>query len=77
MWNKSIQSLVLGSYFWGYTLACFPAGILAGKLGGKRVLGYGLCVCSLATLLYPLAAHFNYRALLVVRFIAGMGQVSW
>ncbi|XP_076450040.1 putative transporter slc-17.2 isoform X2 [Babylonia areolata] len=77
-WPKEIQGLVLGSFFWGYLLTQVPGGWLASRYGGKRVLGYCMCACSVLTLLMPLAARADYRVLMVMRILAGVCQgVVW
>lgn len=76
LWSKRTQGLILGSFFWGYLLTQLPGGWLASRFGGKRVLGYCMCACSLLTLLMPLAARTDYRFLLALRILAGICQVS-
>lgn len=53
----------------------FPGGWLAGRYGGKHVFGWSMLVCALATLLTPLAAQTSVPLLMIVRAIAGLGQV--
>ncbi|KAK3593079.1 hypothetical protein CHS0354_038105 [Potamilus streckersoni] len=77
-WEKEVQGLVLGSFFWGYMVTQLPGGWLASHYGGKRVFGWFVFVCSVATLLTPFAARTDLKLLIAVRVIAGIGQgVVW
>ncbi|CAG9786488.1 unnamed protein product [Diatraea saccharalis] len=62
-WERSIQDTILSSFFWGYIMLQIPAGILAGKFGGK-FLAFGAMTCTgVINLLVPLAAvHVSYQA---------------
>ncbi|XP_060604620.1 sialin-like isoform X2 [Ruditapes philippinarum] len=71
-WNKSIQGVILGSFFWGYLLTQIPGGWLATKVGGKRVLGYSMLGATIATFLTPFAAQTHYIMLIVLRVIVGI-----
>lgn len=75
-WPKEIQGLLLGAFFWGYLTTQIIGGWMASRFGGKRVFGYFMLVCALATLLMPVGARIDYRLLLALRIIAGLCQVS-
>ena len=75
-WSKETQGLILGSFFWGYMTTQIAGGWLAARIGGKRVYGWFMFGCSVCTLLMPLAARTDFRFLLVLRFLAGVGQVG-
>ena len=53
-----------------------PGGWLAGKFGGKRVLGTGLTIVALATVLLPELARVDYRFVYALRVIMGVASVS-
>lgn len=76
LWNKKIQGIILGSFFWGYLLTQIPGGWLATKIGGKRVYGYSMLGATIATLLTPVAADAHYIVLVVLRVIVGITSVS-
>ena len=76
MWDKPLQGLVLGSFFWGYIVTQMPGGWLASRFGGKRVFGWFMFLSSVATLLSPVAARNSPYFLIVLRVIVGVGQVS-
>ncbi|XP_045189876.2 uncharacterized transporter slc-17.2-like isoform X2 [Mercenaria mercenaria] len=71
-WNKSVQGVILGSFFWGYLLTQIPGGWLATKIGGKRVFGYSMLGATIATFLTPFAAQTHYIFLIVLRVIVGI-----
>ena len=49
---------------------------MAGKFGGKRVLGLGVLITALATVLMPTAARWDYRAVYVLRALMGLAEVK-
>ncbi|XP_055911749.1 sialin-like [Eupeodes corollae] len=71
-WDETTQGLVLGSFYYGYTLTQIPGGRMAEIYGGKMIYGIGVLTCAVFTLLTPLAARWNLTAMLAVRFIAGL-----
>ena len=75
VWSKKIQGHVLGSFFWGYMVTQIPGGYLAARFGGKHVFGWFMLLCAVSTLFMPLAARVSYIFLIVLRILAGIGQV--
>ncbi|XP_073974925.1 putative inorganic phosphate cotransporter isoform X3 [Rhodnius prolixus] len=74
-WSESTQGLILSSFFWGYVITQVPGGILADKFGGKLILGIGLAISSIGTLITPLAARTGgSAAFMAVRVVMGLGQ---
>ena len=49
-----------------------PGAWIALKLGGTRVFGYGVLLTALLTLLTPVAARYNFMALVGVRVFEGL-----
>ena len=76
MWSKELQGVILGSFFWGYILTQIAGGWLAGRFGGKRVLGYSMLATAVATLLTPVGSYGSPYILMMLRLICGMGEVS-
>lgn len=64
-------SLAAGFYF-AYALCQLPAGALADRFGGKRVLGIGALLWSISTLLTGFVD--SVFALFVLRLMLGMGE---
>lgn len=73
-WNEELQGVILGSFFYGYIVTQIPAGRLAEKFGAKILLGLGVLVTSVFTLLTPLAARLGVFAFIVVRVLEGIGE---
>ncbi len=67
---------MLGAYFWGYIVTQLPGARLAETFSAKWVLWASVMVNVVFTLLTPGAAEISYIAVLVVRFIEGLGAVS-
>ncbi|XP_063916319.1 sialin-like [Zophobas morio] len=71
-WDSNIQSLILGSYFWGYTITCIPGGILAEKIGPTRTVMMASLISGFLTFIDPFVASWNYIAFILTRFLIGM-----
>ena len=63
------------SFFWGYVLTQVPGGWLAQRIGGKRVIFWGVLLSAVTSILSPEAARLSPYALIVMRFLSGIGQV--
>ncbi|XP_049873018.1 putative inorganic phosphate cotransporter isoform X2 [Pectinophora gossypiella] len=74
-WDLSIQNTVLSSFFWGYILLQIPAGMLAGRFGGKMLI-FGSMLCTgIVNLFVPLAAsHGGWMAVCACRILMGLFQ---
>ncbi|CAL1531040.1 unnamed protein product [Lymnaea stagnalis] len=73
-WDKSTTSLMLSSFFYGYITTQVVGGWLAGRFGGKKVLGIGVGLTALCTLLVPVGARWDYRAVLALRILMGIAE---
>ncbi|XP_046556711.1 uncharacterized transporter slc-17.2-like [Haliotis rubra] len=73
-WTKGEQSGILSAYFYGYIITQIPAGILASKYGGKRVMFVGLLIGSIVSLLLPIGARTSIYLVYVLRVILGVSQ---
>jgi MFS transporter, ACS family, solute carrier family 17 (sodium-dependent inorganic phosphate cotransporter), other len=73
-WDLETRGIVLSSFFAGYLLLQIVGGRLADRFGGKIVLGIGVLVWSLFTLLTPPAAFLGLGILLLARIGMGMGE---
>ena len=74
-WDKDLQGLILGSFFYGYICTQIPGGWLAEKFGGKWLFGLGVLGTAILTLLTPVAARLSVGTLLAVRVVEGIGEV--
>ncbi|XP_058066948.1 putative inorganic phosphate cotransporter [Anopheles bellator] len=70
-WSQSIQSHILGAYFYGYLLTSLPAGPLAERYGPQRLIGYSFLLCAAVTALFPLLAMIDATAIIAGRFLIG------
>ena len=73
-WSAQTQGTVLSSFFMGYLLLQIVGGRLADRFGGKVVLGTGVLLWSLFTILTPPAAHMGLATLIAARVLMGMGE---
>lgn len=71
-----MRGFVNSSFFIGYLLTQVFAGWLSARFGGKWVLGAGMMVTTVATLLSPIAARGSVYLLMMMRIIKGLGSVS-
>lgn len=74
-WDSETQGWILGSFFYGYILTQIPGGYLAGRLGPKWLLGFGILGTVVFTLLTPVAADLGASYLIAVRVMEGIGEV--
>src|SRR5258708_32897246 len=72
-YSEAERGLVLSSFFWGYLWFQLPGGLLADRFGGKRVLGAGVALWSIATFLTPIATA-SFGLLLFMRAALGAGE---
>nr|KAG5706444.1 hypothetical protein BaRGS_032837 [Batillaria attramentaria] len=73
-WDKSVQSGILSSFFYGYIVTQIPGGWLAGRFGGKRVLGIAMIIVAVATLVLPSLARVDYRFVFALRILMGLAS---
>ncbi|KFD53390.1 hypothetical protein M513_05654 [Trichuris suis] len=73
-WNSVTVGAVLGSFFYGYLLTQLPSGWLACKVGGRRLLGFGIGICGALALLTFSAARISPHALIALRVLQGLSQ---
>jgi MFS family permease len=78
VWSKSMQGFGLASYFYGYIITQIPGGWLAGKYGGRNILGVTNIIASGLTMLIPFFSQYGYLALSGCRFFIGLAHgVFW
>jgi len=73
-WSLETQGRVLSSFFVGYLVLQIVGGRLADRFGGKVVLGTGVLLWSLFTMLTPPAARLHLSALILTRAMLGIGE---
>ena len=67
--------MLLGSHLYGNIFTQMIGALLSEKFGGKWVFGAGGFLCSISTLLIPLAARTQIGCAVAARVFFGMGQV--
>ncbi|KAK3105945.1 hypothetical protein FSP39_009222, partial [Pinctada imbricata] len=75
-WAKDTRGLILGSFFWGYTVMQIPGGLLAERYGARIVVTFGMLTVSIFTLLTPVLARGSPYLLIVGRVIIGIGEAT-
>tara|TARA_B100001989_G_scaffold236302_1_gene198150 strand:- start:1891 stop:3138 length:1248 start_codon:yes stop_codon:yes gene_type:complete len=73
-WNETQKGIILGSFYIGYMVTQIYGGVLSDRIGAKIVLGTGLVVWSLFTLITPLAFFGGMVALVIARVGMGLGE---
>uniref|UniRef100_A0A0P4WJ10 Sialin n=1 Tax=Scylla olivacea TaxID=85551 RepID=A0A0P4WJ10_SCYOL len=71
-WSETTQGLILGSFFYGYLFTNFPGGRAAEYFGGKRVLGLGVLLTAIFTVVSPVCAKVSTGLFVAVRIIEGL-----
>ena len=73
-WSETQKGVILGSFYIGYMITQIYGGLLSDRIGAKIVLGTGLVVWSLFTLVTPVAFYGGMIALVVARIGMGLGE---
>lgn len=73
-YSGSEKGLLLASFFIGYIFPQVPAGWLASRLGAKWVLGGGMFISGIFTLLLPIAAEIHLGLAVATRIVVGLGE---
>nr|XP_045614448.1 putative inorganic phosphate cotransporter [Procambarus clarkii] len=73
-WDSQTQGLILGSFFYGYTVTNLVGGRIAEYLGGKVVYGTGILLTSVLTLLSPLCARTSAQLFVAIRILEGITE---
>ncbi|XP_028173313.1 putative inorganic phosphate cotransporter [Ostrinia furnacalis] len=77
-WSKSIQEMVLGSFFLGYTIMMLPMGIVSQKFGWKLPVQIALFVNAIASIAIPwMAAWGGWKAVCACRILQGLSQAGY
>lgn len=77
IWPKSIQEMVLGSFFLGYCIMTFPMGMVVQRWGGKIPLQIALFVNGVASILAPWVIDWGgWKAVCACRILQGLAQAG-
>ncbi|XP_013180216.1 PREDICTED: uncharacterized transporter slc-17.2-like [Papilio xuthus] len=70
-WSTDQQAMILGAYFWCYPITSLVGGMAAERWGPRYVVLITSLASAILTALGPVAARFDYIALIVTRFFLG------
>merc|ERR1711884_443498 len=71
-WEEKDKSNLLSAYFYGYIILQIFGGSLAEKFGTKLVLGSSALVCSILSLLLPIASKESLWISFALRMCQGL-----
>jgi MFS family permease len=71
-WSERDKGWLLGGYFYGYIILQIFGGSLAEKFGSKIVLGVSTIICSILTLIIPIASMENIWLVFAIRVCQGL-----
>lgn len=74
LWDKKLQGLILGAFFWGYLLLQVVGGTLSEKFGAKKIIAIGMFPVSVLNILSPVCARANPYLFLIIRLLVGVGE---
>lgn len=73
VWSNEIQQIILSGYMISYTLPQFFTTRFAMNRGLKLSIPVSLTICSVSLLLTPLASHWGWQCVLLLRLVNGLG----
>tara|TARA_B100000963_G_scaffold128994_1_gene112531 strand:+ start:6973 stop:8220 length:1248 start_codon:yes stop_codon:yes gene_type:complete len=73
-WSETQKGIILGSFYIGYMITQIYGGVLSDRIGAKLVLGTGLIVWSIFTLITPWAFYGGMVMLVIARVGMGLGE---
>lgn len=76
-WDRSLQSKLLASFYYGYIITQIPGGWLARRYGSRDVIGYSFILLVVATILFPVASRAHTYLSFALRVVAGLASVSY
>ena len=74
-WSQTDQSVVLGSFFYGYVASQLFGGFLTEMYGGKWVMGLGTFIEAILALMSPIALKLNKQCFVILRIVQGLAEV--
>ncbi|XP_063985289.1 sialin [Diachasmimorpha longicaudata] len=77
-WSPTVQSAIIGSFYWCYILSQVVGGVLTQYFGTKTVFGGSQLLTAICSLLIPTAADIHYSAMIALRSIQGIASgLTW
>jgi MFS family permease len=76
-WSQVLQSVILGTYYLGYSTTHISGGMLVEKFGVRIVVLWASLFSSFCTALIPLCAQGHHTLVILNRFIVGLCGVIY
>lgn len=73
-WDAETQGIILGCFFYGYTVGNLLGGFVSQYLGGRVTLGISVLFASILSLLSPVCARTSTALFVGVRILSGIFQ---
>ncbi|XP_066974260.1 vesicular glutamate transporter 1-like [Macrobrachium rosenbergii] len=73
-WDAETQGIILGYFFYGYTVGNLLGGFVSQYLGGRVTLGISVLFASILSLLSPVCARTSTALFVGVRILSGIFQ---
>ncbi|XP_076045681.1 putative inorganic phosphate cotransporter [Oratosquilla oratoria] len=73
-WDENVQGLMLAAFFYGYAVSNLFGGRLAEHFGGKVVLGWGIVLTGVFTVISPFCAWVAPELFFAIRVIEGLTE---
>ena len=73
-WTEEQQGLLLGCFFYGYTISVGLLGLTADIIGARYLIGFSLGMSSALSLFYELFANWGFGYLVALRTLQGAVQ---
>nr|CAD7197552.1 unnamed protein product [Timema douglasi] len=70
-WSGTMQGFILSSFYYGYICTQLLGGRLAEMFGAKLVMGPGILLAGILSLLAPIAARWHVAAFATIRILVG------
>ncbi|VVC29086.1 Major facilitator superfamily,Major facilitator superfamily domain [Cinara cedri] len=71
-WGPELRGAILSSFFYGYISTQLIGGLLGSKIGGVKLIGYGVLCTAILTILTPAAARYSVYLVIFLRVIEGV-----
>ncbi|ESO85639.1 hypothetical protein LOTGIDRAFT_155130 [Lottia gigantea] len=73
-WDKPLQGLILGAFFWGYCVLQSASGWICDRYGVKRVLSIAFSITTILCLVSPICARTSPYLFICLRIALGLFQ---
>ncbi|KAI1289620.1 putative inorganic phosphate cotransporter [Halotydeus destructor] len=71
IWSPSTQGLILGAYFYGYSITQPFTGYMVEKSDAAKLVSYGMLISGILTVVTPWASELHVYLLVAIRLLIG------